>query len=289
MEAASTFARPLGNRRGTEDPPHPTFVRWLWLWITTLVLVVIVVIGFLIGIVSNLKNINRGLHSANASVTAINGNADPLPGYIGIINKNLTSINAALLPIPQQGTAILGSLNSIHGSLGQVQGSLVDTSDSLVNTSGSLVNTSNSLVSTAGMLGTISSALVGVSNTLNGVEGSLADTSNMLGTISTSLQNVTNTAITIRNRAGSINSVLDKAQGSADGTTKINAQLQALLNAPTGLNPVLSDAGQILTGLQYANGHLNSICKAPVLSDAGLGAVVGVINITNPSAPCPAQ
>ena len=62
MEAASTFARPVSNRQATGAPPHPTFVRWLWLWITTLVLVVIVVIGFLIGIVSNLKNINNGLH-----------------------------------------------------------------------------------------------------------------------------------------------------------------------------------------------------------------------------------
>jgi methyl-accepting chemotaxis protein len=285
MEAASTFARPLGNRRGTGEPPHPTFVRWLFLWITTLVLVVIVVIGFLIGIVSNLKNINRGLHSATASVTAIKGNANPLPGYIGVINKNLTSINAALLPIPTQGRDILASLNSIHGSLGQVQGSLVDTSDSLVNTSGSLVNTSNSLVSTAGMLGTISSALVGVSHTLGGVEGSLADTSNMLGTISSSLKNVTSTAITIRDRAGSISTVLIKAQGTTDGTALINTQLQTLLNAPTGLNAVLGDAGNILTGLQYANGHLNSICKATVLNTA----VVSLTGLTNASGPCPAQ
>jgi methylthioribose-1-phosphate isomerase len=110
----------------------------------------------------------------------------------------------------------------------------------------------------------------------------------MLGTISTSLQNVTSTAITIRNRAGSINSVLIKAQGTTDGTAKINAQLQALLNGPTGLNPVLSDAGNIETGLQDANGHLNSICKAGVLNTTTLGTVVGVTGLTNPSGPCPA-
>ncbi|MDQ6776710.1 MAG: hypothetical protein M3071_10970, partial [Actinomycetota bacterium] len=156
--------------------------------------------------------------------------------------------------------------------------------------SGSLVNTSNSLVSTAGMLGTISSALVGVSNTLGGVEGSLADTSNMLVTISNSLQNVTNTAVTIRNRAGSINSILHTAEAPTEGTAAIVTRVERLLDNPSGLNAVLSDAGQILTGLQSANGHLNSICKAPVLTNGNLLAgIVGATGATNPAGPCPVQ
>jgi methyl-accepting chemotaxis protein len=281
MEAA-TFARPVGSRRASTAPPHPTFVRWLWLWVTTLVLVVIVVIGFLLGIVSNLHSINKGLFSANASVASVKGQATPLPMFIGEINKNLTSINSALLPIPHQGLQILGSLNAIHGSLGQVQNSLVDTSNSLVNTSGSLVNTSNSLVSSSNTLGQISSALVTVANTLTGVSGSLVNTSGKLVTISNSLANVTNTAISINNRARAINSTLIAAQGSTDGTSKINAQLQFLLNNPSGLVAVNGDAINILSGLQFANAHLNSICKAPVLNTLSLPGLVA-------AGPCPAQ
>jgi methyl-accepting chemotaxis protein len=265
MEAA-TFARPGGSRRATGSPPHPTFVRWLWLWITTLVLVVIVVIGFLLGIVSNLKSINDGLFSANASVASVRGQANPLPMFIGEINGNLTKINTALLPIPHQGVQILTSLTAIHGSLGQVESSLVDTTNSLVNTSGSLVNTSNSLVTSSNTLGQISSALVTVANTLTGVSGSLTNTSGKLVTISNSLANVTSTASTINHRAGEINTTLIAAQGASDGTTKINAQLQALLGAPTGLDAVNTDAGNIETGLQEANAHLNSICNAKVLN-----------------------
>jgi len=267
MEAA-TFARPVGSRRATGAPPHPTFVRWLWLWITTLVLVVVVVIGFLLGIVSNLHSINKGLFSANSSVTNIRGDANPLPMFISKINGNLTAINAALKPIPAQGTAILASLNAIHGSLGQVESSLVDTSDSLVNTSGSLVNTSNTLVTASGTLGTISTALVGVSGTLTGVSGSLVNTSGKL--------------VTINHRAGAINSTLIAAQGATDGTTKINAQLVSLLNNPSGLVAVNTDAGNILTGLQEANAHLNSICKAQVLNTVSLAPLVA-------TGPCPAQ
>lgn len=281
MEAA-TFARPAGSRRASTAPPHPTFIRWLWLWVTTLVLVVIVVIGFLIGIVSNLKDINKGLFSANASVASVRGQANPLPTFIGEINRNLTSINSALLPIPGQGLAILGSLNAIHGSLGQVQNSLVDTSNSLVNTSGSLVNTSNSLVTSSNTLGQISSALVSVANTLTGVSGSLVNTSGKLVTISNSLANVTNTAISIDHRANAINSTLIAAQGARDGTTKIHAQLQSLLNAPSGLVAVNNDATNILSGLQFANAHLNSICKAPVLNTVSLAPLVV-------AGPCPAQ
>ena len=266
MEAA-TFARPVGSRRATGSPPHPTFVRWLWLWITTLVLVVVVVIGFLLGIVSNLKSINKGLFSANASVASVRGQANPLPTFIHEINSNLTLINSALAPIPHQGLQILGSLTAIHGSLGQVQNSLVDTSNSLVNTSGSLVNTSNSLVSSSNTLGQISSALVSVAGTLTGVSGSLSNTSGKLVTISNSLANVTKTAVTINHRAG-----------------QINSQLQFLLNNPSGLIAVNTDAGNILTGLQEANAHLNSICKAPVLNTIP----VALATLLAPSG-CPAQ
>jgi hypothetical protein len=284
MEAA-TFARPAGARRASGEPPHPTFVRWLWLWITTLVLVVIVVIGFLIGIVNNLKNINDGLFSANNSVGSVRGQANPLPIYIATINRNLAAINVALAPIPHQGNQIEASLNSIHSSLGQVEASLVDTSNSLVSTTGLLVNTSNSLVSTQQTLGQISSSLVSVSNTLTGVSASLVNTSGKLVTISNSLANVTQTAKTIDSRAGDINVTLIKAQGTTAGTARINSQLQALLNAPTGLNAINTDATNIETGLQEANAHLNSICKAKLLNVATV-PLTGIVSL---GAPCPAQ
>jgi hypothetical protein len=283
MEAA-TFARPAGARRATGSPPHPTFVRWLWLWVTTLVLVVIVVIGFLLGIVSNLKSINKGLFSANASVASVRGQANPLPFYIHEINGNLSAINQALLPIPAQGTAILASLTSIHSSLASTSASLVDTSNSLINTSASLVNTSNTLVTAENTLGQISSDLVSVSSTLTGVSGSLVNTSGKLVTISNSLANVTTTATTIDHRAGAINSTLIAAQGTTDGTARINTQLQNLLNAPTGLNAINNDATNIETGLRDANAHLNSICKSTVLNIIP----IQLATVLAPG-PCPAQ
>ncbi len=241
MEAAtaSTFSR-RAMPPARSAPTHPTFIRWLWIWITVAALVVIVVIGFLLGIVSALKSIDGGLLEANASVSGIGAEANPLPGYIQQINTNLHRIDGALKPISGEANQIVGALSSISGGLGQVQGSLVNTTGSLVNTSGSLVNTSgslgntsgslvntsgslrntsgslvdtsNSLVDTSGTLGTISSSLVGTSRTLNGVSGSLVDVSNRLVTIAGSLNNTSSKLVTVRGRTQAINTTLTRAE-----------------------------------------------------------------------------
>jgi hypothetical protein len=257
---------------------HPTFIRWLWIWITVGALVVVVVVGFLLGIVSALKSIDTGLRQANASVTGIGAEANPLPGYIQEINTNLTSIDGALKPITHQADQIYGSLSSIRGKLGQVQGSLVNTSGSLVNTSGSLVNTS-------GTLTTISSSLVGTSGTLVGIAGSLVDTSNRLVTISGSLVDTSNKLVDVKGQTGRIATVLTNAQGvNTNGTERIwrrvrfanggaervpgndfSASLTGGATNPNGLTPVRIDADKILGGLGQVNLHLLSICQAPVL------------------------
>jgi len=241
MEAAtaSTFSR-RAMPPARSAPTHPTFIRWLWIWITVAALVVIVVIGFLLGIVSALKSIDGGLLEANASVSGIGAEANPLPGYIQQINTNLHRIDGALKPISGEANQIVGALSSISGGLGQVQGSLVNTTGSLVNTSGSLVNTSgslvntsgslvntsgslrntsgslvdtsNSLVDTSGTLGTISSSLVGISGTLNGVSGSLVDVSNRLVTIAGSLNNTSSKLVAVRGKTQAINTTLTRAE-----------------------------------------------------------------------------
>ncbi|MHB8656521.1 MAG: hypothetical protein ACYC91_00985 [Solirubrobacteraceae bacterium] len=278
MEAAATFSR-RAMPRTSGSPTHPSFIRWLWIWITVGFLVVVVVIGFLLGIVSALKSIDRGLAEANASVSGIGSEANPLPVYIQQINKNLTSINGSLKPIPHQADQIFGALSSIHGALAQVQGSLVSTS-------GSLVDTSNSLVSTNGTLGTISSSLIGTSGVLTGVAGSLVDTSNKLVTISGSLIDTSRKLIAVRGQAGSIATTLNNAETVGTlGTQAIwrrvrfanggpfrapghdfNNLLTGGTPNPNGLKPVKMDADTIFGGLVQVNGHLASICRARVLA-----------------------
>ena len=303
MEAAtaSTFSR-RAMPPARSAPTHPTFIRWLWIWITVAALVVIVVIGFLLGIVSALKSIDGGLLEANASVSGIGAEANPLPGYIQQINTNLHRIDGALKPISGEANQIVGALSSISGGLGQVQGSLVNTTGSLVNTSGSLrntsgslVDTSNSLVDTSGTLGTISSSLVGTSGTLNGVSGSLVDVSNRLVTIAGSLNNTSGTLDAVRNRTKAINVTLTRAETvNTLGTQAIwrrvrfanggpfirpggndfDNSLRGPGGNPNGLTPVRLDADMILFGLGPVNLHLNSICRAPVLNTATLPGLV---------------
>ena len=80
----------------------PTFVRWLWIWITILALVVVVVIGFLLGIVGALSDIDDGLFEANSAVSGAGKDVTPLPQHIQNINGNLTRIDRSLKPITGQ-------------------------------------------------------------------------------------------------------------------------------------------------------------------------------------------
>ena len=275
MEAATIFAR-RAMPPAQAPASQPTYIRWLWIWITVGTLVVVVVIGFLLGIVSALKSINSGLAEANASVSNVRGEANPLPFYLHEVNGNLTKINRALLPISGQATQITDALSSIHGRLGTVQ-------SSLVNTSGSLVNTTSSLVSTSGTLGTIASSLVGTSTTLRGIAPSLVDTSNKLVTISGSLVNTSGKLVVVHGLTSQISTVLNNAEtvgtnGTqaiwrhvrfANGGSFTAAGFNTALGGPgansKGLTPVKNDAGTIIAGLGQVNLHLLSICQAPVL------------------------
>ncbi len=198
----------------------PTFVRWLWIWITVLALVVVVVVGFLLGIVSSLESIDKGLFSADNSVKNVQGETKPLPDYIQQINGNLTNIDTALKPIRGQAGQILGALRTIQGSLTSVDSSLVDTEGSLVDTSGKLGNITGLLVNTSGTLGTITSQLVGVSGTLGVVSRSLVDTSGSLVDTSAALSNRTSGGVASLVR--SIDTTLKGAQSvNSSGTNAI--------------------------------------------------------------------
>ena len=249
----------------------PTFIRWLWVWITIAALVVVVVIGFLIGIVSSLSAIDDNLFEADAAVTGIGGDAEPLPDAIETINKNLTLIDASLEPIPGQADAILGELGSIRGKLGNIDASLGDTDASLENTDASLVDTNNQLgnitsllVDTSGTLVTISGSLDDTSGTLQGISPSLDDTSGTLEVISPSLEDTSGELISIRRLTDRIDRTLEDAQRSRATEPASSAALGPNDN-PNGLEVAEADATAILGGLQEVNTHLRSICEAPVL------------------------
>ncbi len=283
----------------------PTFVRWLWIWITVLALVVVVVVGFLLGIVSSLESIDKGLFSADNSVKSVQGETKPLPDYIQQINGNLTNIDTALKPIRGQAGQILGALRTIQGSLTSVDSSLVDTEGSLVDTSGKLGNITGLLVNTSGTLGTITSQLVGVSGTLGVVSRSLVDTSGSLVDTSAALElrreggvaSLVRRIDTTLKGAQSVNSSGTNAiwrrvrflNGGVfarpnRGNSLVGADQDANANAGpglalagfpatsnvNGLTPVEADAAKILAGLMPVNGHLTSICRAPVFTQDAL-------------------
>ncbi len=255
----------------------PTFVRWLWIWITILALVVVVVIGFLLGIVGSLSDIDDGLFEADKAVEGAGGDTKPLPQHIQNINGNLTKIDTSLKPITGQADDILGALRSIRGSLVSVDGSLKDTSGSLVDTSGSLTDTS-------GQLGNITALLVDTSGQLGNISGSLVDTTGLLGRIAPSLVDTANELVSVRRLARKIDGTLVKAQSvNSLGTNAIWRRVRFLnggsfRGAPStassggpapnrnGLRPVLGDADNILAGLREVNKHLTSVCQAPVLT-----------------------
>ena len=254
----------------------PTFVRWLWIWITIGALVVVVVVGFLLGIVGSLEDINDGLFEADHAVTGAGSDTRPLPDHIKNINGNLTQIDTSLKPISGQADEILSALRSIRGSL-------VSVDSSLKNTSGSLVNTSGSLTDTSGTLGNITGLLVDTSGTLGNISSSLVDTTGLLGRISPSLVDTANQLVSVTGTATRIDTQLKRAQSvNSLGTNAIWRRVR-FLNGGTfggpqgtglggsnpnrnGLSFAKADADGILTGLRSVNRHLTSVCEAPVLT-----------------------
>src|SRR5919199_1576149 len=261
----------------------PTFVRWLWIWITIGALVVVVVVGFLLGIVSSLESIDKGLFSADRDVASIQGETKPLPTYVSNINNNLTQIDKALKPIPGQGLAILRALRSIQGTLTSVDRSLIDTSASLVDTSGRLGNITGQLVSTSGTLQIVSRSLVDTA-------GSLVNTSNALVTVRSLVSRISNTLIQAErggSSAGGTNAIWRRVRflngGSfrrSAGTSDNDTSLAGPGQNASGLTPVETDARNILGGLVEVNKHLTSICTAPLLVS---GVVIpGVVQANGP-------
>jgi methyl-accepting chemotaxis protein len=227
--------------------------RWTWIFATILILVVVVVIGFLSGITSALSSIDKALGTTDADLVDVNKDADPLPGYVAIINKNLVAIDKALKPIPGQGVSILGSLTSINRSTGRVNAALTTTNSSLLDTSSSLVNT-------GGQLGTITSSLQDTS-------GSLKGTTNVLVTIRGTLRSISGVLVNVDTRAKQINSELHAAQSPSSNGTGAIVGLVPQIN--TDLKNVNNDTTPINTGLNHTHDHLTSICKSTLLSPLG--------------------
>jgi len=236
-----------------------TDLRWTWIFGTILILVVVVVIGFLSGITSALNSINKALGTTDTTLTAVGGDADPLPGYIQKINGNLTAIDKALKPVPGQGIAILKSLTSINGSTGRVNAALKNTSSSLLSTSSSLVDTSGTLTT--------------ISGSLQDTSGSLTTTTGGLRTILTSLRNTSGVLVTVNSRVRTINQVLHAVESPSSQGVGAVPGLVTSINSDQGLSGILSDTHKINAGLSDAEAHLTSICNSTAVK--ALGVVAG--------------
>lgn len=228
-----------------------TDLRWTWIFGTILILVVVVVIGFLSGITSALNSIDDALGTTDVTLTEVGGEADPLPGYVQKINSNLTNIDKALKPIPDQAGSILASLTSIDASAGRI-------TSALGNTSSSLLSTSSSLVDTTGTLQTISGSLVDTSNSLKG-------TTSVLVTIRNSLRDTSGVLVTAGSRVRTINGVLRQARSAESQGTAAVPPLVASINSQEGAAGILSDTNKINAGLTDAHDHLTSICNSAAI------------------------
>jgi len=207
----------------------------MWIWVVFGIVVVVVVVGFLIGIVRALEQIDDNLFTANAGVVGAGGDTEPLPGHIKNINTSLSDIDVSLKPIPGQADVIIGGLTSIRTSLQNIDASLKDTSASLVDTSGSLNDTSG--------------VLIGVDTAAQNINGSLIDTSNVL----------TN----VLGLARQIDSRLVEAQSANNrGTAMIIGQIK---QANSVLVPAQADTFKINGQLQQTNDHLVAICESPAV------------------------
>jgi hypothetical protein len=212
--------------------------RWMWTWVAIGVLVVLVVVGFLVGIVSALENIDTNLAEANSDVK-------PLPAHVADINGSLGSIDTVLKPIAGQADQIITNLTSIQGSLISVDSSLKSTSGTLVGTSGSLVNTSNSLIDTSNSLVDTSGILGGTAGVLDKIAKSLVDTSNVLNGV--------------KGRAVEITTTLEDAEQPADNLGAHDI-FERVAIANDALNPVRADTTNVIASLKGTNGSLKNIC-----------------------------
>lgn len=227
--------RPLTSSEAPQNQSS-SFVRWMWIWVTFGIVVVVVVIGFLVGIVRALENIDDNLFAVTAGVGGAGANVEPLPGHISNINTTLGDIDVSLQPIPGQADEIIAGLDSIRTSLQNIDASLKDTS-------ASLVDTLNSLNDTSGVL-------VAADTSVANITASLTDTSGLL----------TN----ILGLAGSIDGLLVQVQGAdSRGTAFIVAQIE---QANSVLVPVQADTFRVERQLEVTNQHLFAICESPAVA-----------------------
>lgn len=255
--------------RGAPARPLSTDTRWMRVFIAIGIAVVLVVAGFLIVIIHTLNSINSGLTEANSAVTSVQGNAKPLSFLIDGINHNLGPVDAALRPVPGQGRAIDSTLGTINGKLTSVSGSLS-------NTTGLVNSTAGSLSGTSGTLGTVAGTLQTVSGSLSSTSGILGSTEGRLRSISGSLANTSGVLVRVHGLLGSINSALISAErpGATNGTAQIPINVR---KANAELAPAEANASSILGGLTSVNGHLASVCRAPVLSNPVI-AIAGLVD-----------
>src|SRR2546429_9933688 len=73
---------------------------WMWTWVTLGVLVVLVVVGFLVGIVSSLENIDSNLAEANSAVSGAGGDGEAPSGPLADLNREPDDVDPSLKPVP---------------------------------------------------------------------------------------------------------------------------------------------------------------------------------------------
>lgn len=228
---ASTTARPRAAA-GAEDTSR-FLSRWLKVWVALLAVVTLVVVVYLIFITNSLASINKNLGVAQRSVSGAGGHTKTLPDQVQGINASLAAIDPALKPIPGQADQIISALTDIDGKLKVTDGSLMDTSSSLQSTSSQLTDTS-------GVLQTV----LGQANT---IKGTLAAADRPAGDCG----------------AGPGTGPVVTPPGPSCNPSQLGVQnIHQRVGIANGiLTPVITDANNILGGLNSANPHLRNICN----------------------------
>lgn len=192
-----------------------------WLKVWIALLVVVTLV-----VVVYLIAITNSLASINKNLGVAQRSVSGAGGHTKTLPDQVQGINASLAAIDPALQPIPGQADKIIAALADIDGKLKVTDSSLQDTSSSLQSTSSQLSDTSGVLQTVLGQAGTIKDTLASADRPAGDCGSTCGANQLGVQN-------IHQRVAIANGVL---------------------------TPVVTDANNILSGLNFANPHLRNIC-----------------------------